>query len=862
MVEAARKPESPGTTPEVELREQARDGFPTDGPALNGHEGEFERDLRVTEDDLLEAKEVASTLSLQHVREMMERVYKIHKKDPNFPLAVIEKIQVFLANDDIFSCPEKHQQLIQEMKIEAALITNHSPYSEVRAVVDNHDDPTMPCSTIRAWLIGIFFSVAASFINGFFEIRQPPVGVSPAVPQLLAYPLGKFLEKTLPDVGLTAFGVRHSLNPGPFNKKEHMLITIMAAISMGTPYTNYIAWIQYLPFYFNQPWAVSFGYQILLALSSSFIGYGLAGLCRRFLVYPTYCMWPTTLGVIALNTAFHSEGNVPVGGPFKKIWHMSRLKFFTIAFAAMFCYFFLPGYVFTGLSWFSWMTWIAPENRDLALITGGYTGLGLNPLPTLDWNVGTMGVNPLVIPFFTTANVFIGVMLSFFAIVGIYYGNAYSTGYLPINSNRLFDHFGGPYNVSLVLNERGIFDAQKYEAYSPAFLSASSTVKYLFTFAVYSGAITYSVLFHRHQIAMGFRDLINSFRPSKKHEVEAGQLFDVHNSLMKSYREVPEWWYMICLVLAVVVGMVGLSQWPTETTPAVVLFGIALCLIFIVPLGIIIATTGIEVPLNVLAEFLGGSFVEGNAMSLCFFKTFGYITCATALAFSADLKVAHYLKIPPRFTFWAQMVPTFVSTFVSVGILQYQLRIENVCTPNAPYRFTCPALNSFFTSAVLWGTIGPRKLWGSRGQYIEVLAGFPIGVVVVVMFWWLGKRYPKNNTFRNAHPVVMLKGGLIWAPYNLSYIWPSVPIGWLSWMYIKRRYLGLWAKYNYILAAGFSAGIAISALVAFFAFQYNDIAINWWGNTVPFKGCDGTAQCVLKPMPEEGYFGPRIGEFH
>lgn len=32
------------------------------------------------------------------------------------------------------------------------------------------------------------------------------------------------------------------------------------------------------------------------------------------------------------------------------------------------------------------MTWFAPNDKALILVTGGVNGLGLNPLPTLDWN--------------------------------------------------------------------------------------------------------------------------------------------------------------------------------------------------------------------------------------------------------------------------------------------------------------------------------------------------------------------------------------------------------------------------------------------------------------------------------------------
>lgn len=65
-----------------------------------------------------------------------------------------------------------------------------------------------------------------------------------------------------------------------------MLITIMASVGYATPYTDNIIWAQYLPQYFNQSYAGHFSYQILIALSTNFIGYGIAGLCRRFLVYP------------------------------------------------------------------------------------------------------------------------------------------------------------------------------------------------------------------------------------------------------------------------------------------------------------------------------------------------------------------------------------------------------------------------------------------------------------------------------------------------------------------------------------------------------------------------------------------------
>jgi hypothetical protein len=41
------------------------------------------------------------------------------------------------------------------------------------------------------------------------------------------------MAKTLPTREFNTFGLKWSLNRGPFNKKEHTLITIMANVSFG-----------------------------------------------------------------------------------------------------------------------------------------------------------------------------------------------------------------------------------------------------------------------------------------------------------------------------------------------------------------------------------------------------------------------------------------------------------------------------------------------------------------------------------------------------------------------------------------------------------------------------------------------------
>lgn len=100
---------------------------------------------------------------------------------------------------------------------------------------------------------------------------QTNLSVSSDVAQVLAYPLGKLMEKILPRRQFTMFGWTFSLNPGPFNRKEHMLITVMCTIAFSLPYTGYIVFVQALPQYFNQSYARQYGYQITNTLGSQFI---------------------------------------------------------------------------------------------------------------------------------------------------------------------------------------------------------------------------------------------------------------------------------------------------------------------------------------------------------------------------------------------------------------------------------------------------------------------------------------------------------------------------------------------------------------------------------------------------------------
>lgn len=204
--------------------------------------------------------------------------------------------------------------------------------------------------------------------------------------QLVALPAGKFLERVLPTTRFCTFGYTWTLNPGPFNIKEHVIITVMANVAVNGAYVSDLLATQ--RFFYNQ--TIDLTYQLSLAVSSQLIGFSLAGFLRRFLVYPGSMIWPGAL----VNSALFNTLHRTYGKPDQ---HISRHKFFVIVVACSSVWYFVPGYLWTGLSVFNWVCWIAPNNVVVNTLFGTSTGLGMGFF-TFDWAMISYVFNPLIQP--------------------------------------------------------------------------------------------------------------------------------------------------------------------------------------------------------------------------------------------------------------------------------------------------------------------------------------------------------------------------------------------------------------------------------------------------------------------------------
>ncbi|RDW61553.1 hypothetical protein BP5796_11445 [Coleophoma crateriformis] len=783
---------------------------------------------------------------------------------------------------------------------------DNSPYAQVRASVAATDNTTLSINTPRMWTLSLLFAILGSSANLFFSLRYPSVAITPVIALLLVHPLGiiwdallkrgddpeeEFVDgvlvgRTPPDNASVAprggllRQIRLWLAQGRWNEKEHSCVYISSNVSFGFAFATDVI-VEQTHFY-NQK--VSITYQLLLILSTQILGYTFAGLARRFLVRPGGMIWPGTLMSAAMFTTLHKEENTIANG-----WRITRWRFFLIVWLSAFLFYFLPGLLMPALSYFSIITWFAPKNVVIANLFGVASGLGLFPI-TFDWaQIAYIG-SPLLTPFWAAMNVVGGLVIVMWIIAPIaYYSNIFYSSYMPILSSAVFDNTGNLYDVSKILTPDFLFDREAYQNYSRVYLPITYVLSYGLQFAALASLLTHTACWHGKDILRQWQRSLQEVEGQTKGaynslpgsntsssggypSANTGSLRlqrstsnmdniiseeDVHNRLMKRYKDAPISWYLATFVTMTAVGMFVVEYYPIHLPWYGLLLALGICTILFIPIGIVMAITNQHSSIYLICQLVCGAVFPGRPVANMVFVTYGYISSAQGIKFSADLKLGHYMKIPPRILFTVQMVATIVSSVTQIAVLNWMFaNVPNICTPQAINGFVCPIARVHFNGSILWGVVGPKEFFGPNATYHPLVWCFLIGAIAPVPLW-LYSRHKKTSIVRKINLPVLF-GSLSWIP-------PATGINFSVWALvcyifnyvIKRRAGAWWGKYAMTMSAALDSGLAFGLVVVFFGFVYPGWMDNfkWWGTEVYKQGCDWQA-CAYKTVPEGGKFGP------
>ncbi|THF94061.1 hypothetical protein TEA_018395 [Camellia sinensis var. sinensis] len=173
----------------------------------------------------------------------------------------------------------------------------NSPIEQVALTVSVADDQTLPVVTFRMWTLGTLACVLLSFLNQFFWYRKEPLSITSISAQIAVVPLGHLMASTITNrVFFKGRKFEFTLNPGPFNVKEHVLITIFANSGAGNVFAVYMVSAVKVFYRKNLTFLVS----LFVVITTQVLGFGWAGMFRRYLVEPAGMWWPANLVQVSL----------------------------------------------------------------------------------------------------------------------------------------------------------------------------------------------------------------------------------------------------------------------------------------------------------------------------------------------------------------------------------------------------------------------------------------------------------------------------------------------------------------------------------------------------------------------------------
>lgn len=311
----------------------------------------------------------------------------------------------------------------------------------------------------------------------------------------------------------------------------------------------------------------------------------------------------------------------------------------------------------------------------------------------------------------------------------IYFTNTWNTAFFPMSTTFAFDNTGGMYQPANIITD-GIFDSVKYAAYSPVFLTATQLLSCGVAFAAFPSVFVHTFVWFR-------KDIMRRFRHSLKDEQ------DVHSRLMQYYPEVPAWWYGLVGAISFAFFCTAIEIVPTQLPIWAAVVGILISFTLSIPLSMLQAMTNQQVPTQVMMELIAGYMLPGKPIANVLFKTIGFITANQAISFAGDLKLGHYMKVPPRLMFSVQVVGAIIAAIWVTLIQDWMLNnIEDICTPGQAQGFRCPGSTSFATASIIWGAIGPRRLFSPGAPYSALLWFFPIGILAPIPFYLAARKWP------------------------------------------------------------------------------------------------------------------------
>ena len=598
----------------------------------------------------------------------------------------------------------------------------------------------------------------------------------------------------------------------PFGLKEHVVASLISSSGNNGLSGSEVFAAERL-FYDRSVNATT---AVLGTFSIGLCGFVLAGVLRPLIVYPAEMVYWATLPQAVLFQHLH----------FDKRANKERLVKFGWALGLAAVWELFPSYImpwFSGVSIFCLASMKAPEHtrKVFSNIFGGASsneGLGLLNF-SFDWQY--IQSSYLALPLKQQLNQWIGYVIWYGVMLGLYYGNAWNAKNFPFMSTSLFTTTGKRFSTTSILNSQGIVDPDKLNKVGVPALSSSTAWGYLTANLAIGAMITHVLVFYSKDMYIAWKNARNK------------TLNDRHYRAMLKYKEVPVWWYLVLFLLCFVAGLIVNIK--GHTTLPVWGYVIALILgAFIAPFSCVIyGVYGNGIATNQISKMIGGAVHPGRPLANLYFASWSHQVILLAVNLANWLKIGQYTKVPHRVMFSTQIYGSLLGAYLNYAVMSVIVSSKRaiLLDPEGNNTWSGSTIQSFNSEAVTWSLA--KQMYSSHGRYVIVPLGLVIGLIFPVLHWSMVRFFPSTKKWPiNTALIVSYAGSYYYG--NTSWITSCIVVGVFSQIWLRRRHPNLYNRYNYLIGAAMDGGsqivIFILSFAVFGASGQSHPFPTWWGN--------------------------------
>ena len=203
-----------------------------------------------------------------------------------------------------------------------------------------------------------------------------------------------------------------------------------------------------------------------------------------------------------------------------------------------------------------------------------------------------------------------------------------------------------------------------------------------------------------------------------------------------------------------------------------------------------------------------------------------------------------------------QIVGTIIAALVHLGTAWWLMEtVPDICDRAllpAGSPWTCPGDHVFYDASVIWGLIGPRRIFGDLGHYSAINWFFLGGAIAPLLVWLAYKAFPNQHWIRLITMPVLLGATVNMPPATAVNYTSWIIIGFFSGFIAYRYYRNWWSRHNYVLSGALDAGLAFMAVLLYLCIGMEHDSLSWWGSDpdgCPLASCPTAQGVFVKGCP-------------